>query len=89
MSYYSSVKDFVLDVTDVCIFIEGFDDCIIGIVDRYGEETVALYDYNKVISKLMSSNKWTIDEAKEWFQFNIIGSWVGEKTPAFATFPSA
>lgn len=30
---------------------DGFHDCIIGIVERFGMDPVILYDYEKVIQK--------------------------------------
>ena len=27
----------------------------------------------------------TWDDAEEWFEFNVVGAWVGENTPAFVT----
>ena len=32
---------------------------------------------------LMHDNKWSEEEALEWFHFNTIGAWVGDKTPIF------
>ena len=32
---------------------------------------------------LMNDNNWDEEEAIEWFNFNTIGSWVGEDTPIF------
>ena len=63
---------------------DGFDECIIGICDRYGQEQLVAYDKEKVIKKLMK-DKMSYEEAIEYFEFNIIGAWVGEKTPVFIT----
>jgi hypothetical protein len=35
-----------------------------------------------VITKL-ESDGMSRDEAEEWFEFNQIGSWVGDSTPCF------
>ena len=32
---------------------------------------------------LMHDNKWSEEEALEWFDFNTIGAWVGDDTPIF------
>jgi hypothetical protein len=34
---------------------------------------------------LIDRDKITIEEAIEHFEFNVVGSYVGEKTPAFVT----
>jgi len=61
--------------------MDGFDDAILGVVERIGLQTVC-YDLNKVIKILM---KQGMDEqdAWDWYQFNMVGAWVGEATPVF------
>jgi len=60
---------------------DGFDEALLGVCHRFGQEPVAAYDYEKCISVLMKD--MTRDEAEEYFQFNVIGAWVGEYTPVF------
>ena len=59
---------------------DGFDEAIIGVVQRIGLEAIC-YDLNKVISILM--REMTEEEAWEYYHFNIAGAWVGESTPVF------
>lgn len=61
---------------------EVFDPCVIGIAERVNLRVVA-YDTNKVIQALMDHHGWDEEEAGEWFETNIAGSWVGEGTPVF------
>lgn len=63
------------------LFMDGYDDCIIGVCERFGMETVVAYDKEKVIRKLMAGGIETREDAEEFFSFNQIGAWVGEKTP--------
>ena len=65
------------------LFADGFDEAILGTVDRFGQETAVLYDRQKVLEILMR-DKMTYEEAEEYFSFNIIGAWIGDRTPAFA-----
>jgi hypothetical protein len=67
------------------MFAEGFDDCLLGIVERFGSPALALYDRERVIQKLITRDKMTREVAEEFFDYNIMGAWVGENTPAFAT----
>lgn len=60
---------------------DGFDDCIIGICRTF-HGCVLLYDEDKVIKKLMKDNM-TWEEAWEFYEFNIIGSYMGDYTPIF------
>lgn len=61
--------------------MDGFDDAILGVVERIGLQTVC-YDLNKVISILMEQGMDEQD-AWDWYQFNMLGAWVGEATPVF------
>jgi len=70
-------------VDDDILFMDGFrDDCIVGIGIRFGQEPIIMYDYDKVIAQLMEEGL-TEEDAIEWFDYNIIGAWVGERTPGF------
>ena len=61
--------------------MDGFDDAILGVVERIGLQTVC-YDLKKVISILMEQGMDEQD-AWDWYQFNMLGAWVGEATPVF------
>jgi hypothetical protein len=62
---------------------EEFDEAIIGVAERIGDEPVVAYDTTKIVEIL--SRSMTVDEAYEYFEFNILGAYVGEKTPVFIT----
>jgi len=64
------------------LFMDGYDDALIGVARRFGMNEVACYDYDKVIAALMK-DKMTEEEAVEFFMFNQIGAWMGENTPVF------
>jgi len=60
-----------------------FDEAIIGVSERIGEPSVIAYDTTKIVEVL--SRSMSVDEAYEYFEFNILGAYVGEKTPVFIT----
>jgi len=62
------------------IVLEGFDDALMGKVRRFNCE-FAVYDYQKVISIL--SCDMSRPEAEEYFEYNIVGGWLGDETPGF------
>ena len=62
------------------LFADGFDDAIIG-VGRSFDKYKVIYDKSKVIKKLMED--MTCEEAEEYFEYNIIGAYVGDGTPMF------
>lgn len=65
--------------------VDGFDDCIIGIVERFGMEPVFCYDKELIVAKIMKEEGMPFEQAVEHFEYNIIGSWVGKTTPCFLT----
>lgn len=64
------------------IFMDGYDDCIVGTVERYGQELCVCYDKSKVLKKLIEDGM-SEEEADEFFYFNQIGAYVGPATPCF------
>jgi len=66
------------------LIMDGFDDCILGILERFGiDQPIVVYDREKVIAKLIDRDGMTHEEALEFYYFNQLGGWHGEKTPAF------
>ena len=64
------------------LIMDGFDDCIAGVVERIGQPDIICYNRDKVLDKLMSQGM-DYEEAVEYFEYNQIGAWVGEQTPCF------
>ena len=61
--------------------MDGYNDAILGKCVRFNTEFV-IYDFDKVIL-LLQREGMTKQEAEEYWEFNMLGSWVGEHTPAF------
>ena len=59
-----------------------FDKAILGVVNRINTVAVC-YSESKIIEILMEEDKMDYDEAIEYYQYNILGSWVGEHTPVY------
>lgn len=59
-----------------------FDKAIVGVVSNIKNQAVC-YDVSKIIKILMKQDKMTEEDAREYFEFNIMGSWVGEHTPVY------
>lgn len=62
------------------LFLDNFDEAIICLIKSFNIYKI-LYDTNKILSIL--SKDMTEEDAIEFFEYNIIGSYVGESTPAF------
>jgi hypothetical protein len=63
--------------------IDGFDDCIVGVVERINMTSMLCYDPDKIVSKLIREHQMSWEEAQEHFDFNIRDSYVGEDTPCY------
>lgn len=72
-----------LDGTEACL-ADGFEDALIGWVQRFNA-TVPLYDRERCIEILVQRDGMDYEAAEEFFDFNVVGAWVGDGTPAFAT----
>ena len=68
-----------------CLLADGFENALIGISG--GSNPVAIYDIDKCLKILEDQFKNDSDdpyaEAVEYFEFNVMGSYVGEKTPIY------
>lgn len=80
--------DYMAEVNPESLFMKGFDDCIIGMCESADRLPIIAYDRNKIIKKLMKEGM-TIEEAEEYFEYNILGSYVGENTPVYITVMNA
>lgn len=78
-------REIIEDLYDDVLFMDDYDDCIVGIMERFGMYPVVVYDKQKILSKLMSEGM-SDEEAYKFFEFNQLGAWVGEFTPAFIDF---
>lgn len=61
---------------------DGFEDAIIGVAEiKQINERVLVYSRTLCIDILMQRDKMSYDEAVEYFDFNVEGAFMGEKTP--------
>ena len=60
---------------------DGFDEAVIGYIDRTNEPRVVVYDREKCIDIL--SKDMSRDEAEEYFEYNVAGAYMGAETPAY------
>ena len=71
--------------TNQCLTADGFDDALIGISG--GTNPVAVYNIDSCLDILEKQFQDDSEDpqldAIEYFEINVIGSYVGEKTPIF------
>jgi len=78
------LTDQLLDLgVEDALTMPGYDDCVTGILERFGMEPIVLYDKEKVIQQLINEGSDGYQEALEYYEFNQVGGWHGDKTPGF------
>ena len=76
-----TLQDLLGDETQL-LFADGCDDAIVGFAER-DSVILVVYDVRKILRLLRVRDGMSRDEAQEFFDFNIAGSWVGEQTPVW------
>ena len=76
-------REMVAEANEDMLFADGFDDALVGYIERAGMPSIACYDKDKCIEIL--AKDMTYEEAIEYFYFNTAGAYVGENTPCFLT----
>jgi len=71
-------KIFEMCPEDEFMKAEGFDEAVVGVEMSIGK---LVYSYDKMIEIL--ARDMTVDEAEEYFDYNIADASVGEKTPIY------
>ena len=71
------------DINPEALLCDGFDDAIIGMAERINLGPVVAYDTEKMIDIMVERDGMTYEEAIEYFDYNILGAWMGEFTPVF------
>lgn len=74
-------------IDDDAIRVDGFDNCLIGLGFQFtstqGVKTIALYDRRKCIEHIQEQDGISFDDAEEFFEYNIQGTYIGEGMPVF------
>jgi len=70
------IKNYYLD--EDIMTADGFDNAVIGIDDKTMR---VIYSVTKCIEIMMTEMDMSMEESMEFFEFNVKGSEVGERTP--------
>lgn len=71
------------DSEEEILLADGFEDAYMGLATQFTKPPLAVYDRRKCIQILVDRDGMSEEEAEEYFQFNVEGSWVGDSTPLF------
>jgi len=77
--------DDIAEMEPETISYDGIEDAIIGLIELSDGEIVILYDVDKCIKVLTEKDEMTEEDAWDHYYYNIVGGYVGKKTPAFMT----
>lgn len=80
------LKELISELNPDALFIDGFDDAIIGITERHDIGALVVYGEKEIIDKLIQDMDDEDESEKElmaieYYEYNILGSWVGENGP--------
>lgn len=64
-----------------CLLADGYESALIGITE--GANPVAVYDTQLCIKCLMDEDDMSEEDAVDFFFFNTVQAYVGEKTPIY------
>ncbi len=81
----SEFLEVVSELNPGALYPTGFEDAIVGYIERCGESAKIVLDRHKCIEIIMERDGMNELEAEEFMEFNVIGSYVGEDTPYFIT----
>lgn len=84
------IKEEIAETNSDALFLDGldgdkeaFNEALVGFSERCGMHSVAVYDVDKIIEILINKYDMSIDEATEWYSYNMSGAYMGEDTPIF------
>lgn len=72
-------RELIIERYETVMFADGFDDAIVGVSTRAGLEPLVTYDIEKCIDILMERDGMTYDDAYQYFEYNVLGAYMGEK----------
>jgi hypothetical protein len=88
------VEEILADSNPEALFMDGFDDAILGIAERPNLGPVVAYDEAKIIEILTNQMEPDLDDldgrdeievklemALDYYGYNVKSAWMGESTP--------
>lgn len=80
----SYLRELDNEFAEQTVLLDGLDDAIVGvIIHKFGYKLV--YDYHKIIEKLMEDGM-SVNDAHEYFTYNIENAYMGEFTPVYQIY---
>ena len=80
-----NLTDWVSLYNEEALLADGFEDAFLGMCEVFNRPPLATYDRDKCTEILIERDGMDYEDAVEFFEFNVAGSWVGENTPIYLT----
>ena len=65
------------------VILDGLDEAIIGVTEEFGNNPRILYSKDKILNILCERDGMDMEEAIEFYDYNILGLYAGEQNPIF------
>lgn len=75
-----AVEDRLLEIEEEAYVADGFDDAIIGLIEK-SDACQVVYSTHAIIDILCEDMDY--ESAWEYFEFNVRGSYIGSKEPLY------
>jgi len=75
-------KENLIDANPEAMLCDGLDFALIGVARRKMSDPLAAYSVKKILDAYMNEGM-EYEEAREYFEFNVVDALVGSGTPVF------
>jgi hypothetical protein len=82
-SKQEKLRDFLMSFEGDIVILDGYEEALIGISNLPNIGYVAVYSSSDIIKNLMDNDLMDLDTAEDYFLYNILGNYIGEKSPIF------
>ena len=76
-------REEIEEINPEALLCDGFDEAIIGLAERINLGPVVAYDVDKMLKIMVERDGMSYEDAMEYFDYNILGAWMGENTPVY------
>ena len=81
----NEMRELVARMNRKALLADGLEDAFVGMIERANGPSVACYDRGRIIEILQGNGDMSFNDAQEYFDFNVLGAYVGDNTPVFLT----
>ena len=84
ITYEMEINGYDIDeIAEGAVILDGLDEAIIGVTEEFGNNPRILYSKDKILNILCERDGMDMEEAIEFYDYNILGLYAGEQNPIF------